>query len=160
MHVIWEESHVVIRCLQYVEADKAMKQHKPNSKECELESEFPATNFSRNETGGSLDAAERYRRSPAQDTVTSLNSTMISAGEGVVSHPRRTGDAAQDMLDLFLGPLLKKPQEEKKQFEFVLDDMKFSHKFKEQDQSDVVEEMVPLTKKKCSLKDKVAAFLD
>lgn len=141
---------------EYVKADKVMEQHKLNSKECELKSQFPATDFYRNEAGGSLNAAQSNRRLPAQDAVTSHKLTMISAGDGIVSNPSRTGDPAQDMLDLFLGPLLKKPLEEKKQFAFVTEDVKFVHEFKKQCQ----EEMVPLTKKKSSLKDKVAVFLD
>ena len=160
IYVMYEKSEVSIICLQYVEADKVMEQHKLNSRKCELESQSPAIDFSRNEAGSSLNAKQSNRILPTHDTVTYHSSTTISAGEGVVSNPSRTADPAQDMLDLFLGPLLKKPLEEKKQFEFVSEDVKFVHEYKKQCQNDVVEESVPLTKKKSSLKDKVAVFLD
>lgn len=156
---MYENSEVPIISFQYVEADKVMEQHKLNCRECELERQSQAIDFSRNEAGSSLKAEQSNRISPIHDTVTSHKSTMISVG-GVVSNPSRTGDPAQDMLDLFLGPLLKKPLEEKKQFEFVTENTKYVREFKNQCQNDVVEEMVPLTKKKSSLKDKVAVFLD
>ena len=63
------------------------------------------------------------------------------------------------MLDLFLGPLLKKPfEQENRSF---IKDMEFAYEFERQSQNTVVgEEIEPLMKKKSSLKDKVAMFLD
>ncbi|KAJ3682314.1 hypothetical protein LUZ60_014887 [Juncus effusus] len=74
----------------------------------------------------------------------------------------KTGDAAQDMLDLFLGPLLKNPGLNKEpSFESVepaCSTSLFERSERETYRGEKVDE--PLEKKKSSLKDKVALFLD
>ncbi|XP_062172753.1 uncharacterized protein LOC133878220 isoform X2 [Alnus glutinosa] len=86
-------------------------------------------------------------------------SSSRNSSEEIAIIDRTTVDPAQDMLDLFLGPLLKKPVvEEKKSF---VKDIAFAYEFERQTQNNVVgEEIEPLMKKKSSLKDKVAMFLD
>ncbi|KAI4357093.1 hypothetical protein L6164_001062 [Bauhinia variegata] len=72
-----------------------------------------------------------------------------------------TSDPAQDMLDLFLGPLLKKKPPEEEKREYFVEDFPFSHELARQGQDEIVgEEKGPLMKKKSSLKDKVATLLD
>ena len=76
-----------------------------------------------------------------------------------------TGNPVQDMLDLFLGPLLKKsalvkepliePLEEVCNFSLVETNEKAVYR----DEKKPVEERETLVKKKGSLKDKVAMFL-
>lgn len=83
-----------------------------------------------------------------EDGISSCNLTSVQS---------RTGDPAQDMLDLFLGPLLKKPRGDKeKKIEFTTND----EGLRQLSQNDVGEEMVSQMKSKSSLKDKVAMFLD
>ncbi|KAL2518575.1 Uncharacterized protein Adt_14822 [Abeliophyllum distichum] len=79
----------------------------------------------------------------------------------IVVEPNMSGDPTQDMLDLFLGPLLKRTREEEKNTNLITEEMSFAYEIKKQNRSVVVrEEQAPLTKKKSSLKDKVAMFLD
>lgn len=84
--------------------------------------------------------------------------------ENFATNIKRTGDAAQDMLDLFLGPLLKKPP--------AIEQENGAIKAKSMNVTDETdnkqarnremwrEGTLMLTKKKSSLKDKVAMFLD
>ncbi|KAK1408753.1 hypothetical protein QVD17_40779 [Tagetes erecta] len=70
-----------------------------------------------------------------------------------------TGDPAQDMLDLFLGPLLKKPIAKEKTSS--TNDIIVPNETKNQQHAAVVSNKpVTSTKKKCSLRDAVAMFLD
>lgn len=74
----------------------------------------------------------------------------------------RTEDPAQDMLDLFLGPLLKKSVSDDRRIKTIEEDRTFVREVKEQlhDNSIALADLVPLTKKKSSLKDKVAMLFD
>lgn len=72
----------------------------------------------------------------------------------------RTGDAAQDMLELFLGPLLKK--EAHKQQDIGIsktEGMIFVDESNEAHSQAVLTEKATVEKKKGSLKEKVAMFL-
>lgn len=71
-----------------------------------------------------------------------------------------TGDPAQDMLDLLLGPLLKKSI--RKEEDASIKDMILTHGVTNQQQHDAVVSNKPLnlTKKKSSLRDAVAMLLD
>lgn len=71
-----------------------------------------------------------------------------------------TGDPAQDMLDLFLGPLLKKPIA--KENTNSTNDIIIPHETKHQQHAAaavVSNKPVTLTKKKSSLRDAVAMLL-
>ncbi|XP_031475382.1 uncharacterized protein LOC116247363 [Nymphaea colorata] len=73
--------------------------------------------------------------------------------------PVITGNAAEDMLNIFLGPAVWKPREHKKLelAEYILQ----SHKLSENLNKGTVEgEEAPVMKKKGSLKEKIAMFLD
>ncbi|KAL2545678.1 uncharacterized protein Fot_14911 [Forsythia ovata] len=73
----------------------------------------------------------------------------------IVVEPNMSGDPTQDMLDLFLGPLLKRTREEEKNTNLITEEMSFAYEIKKQNRSVVVREVqAPLTKKKSSLKDK------
>lgn len=65
----------------------------------------------------------------------------------------------QDMLDLFLGPLLKKTHEEKR-VEMVREQMSLAHDLNKKTQSNPSEVQPLMVKKRSSLKDKVSLFLD
>lgn len=123
--------------------------------ESEVHNQNSATNdisASCNQTSATHDVIASYKSNSGS---TSIEENIINA--------RGTRDPAHDMLDLFLGPLLKKPVEEKKN-DFVIGDVAFSQEFRKigiQTKNDIArEEIVPLMKKKSSLKDKVAMFLD
>ncbi|KAJ4835738.1 hypothetical protein Tsubulata_031694 [Turnera subulata] len=94
------------------------------------------------------------------------SSDSSKGGEGggcLVGEGRRTGDPAQDMLDLLLGPLLNKPVEEGKRTDLDIEDDASFFEFRNLRQNNLVlEEKVPLVvvKKKTSLKDKVSLLLD
>ncbi|CAK9162785.1 unnamed protein product [Ilex paraguariensis] len=80
---------------------------------------------------------------------------------GKATSPNLTGNPTQDMLDLFLGPLLKKPPDKEKEVGLIREDMTFANELRKHSQNLLLgEEPVPLTKKKSSLKDKVAMFFD
>ncbi|GAA0138243.1 hypothetical protein LIER_34905 [Lithospermum erythrorhizon] len=83
---------------------------------------------------------DNTREEARPDGVLNENVTVIK--------PIMTGDPTQDMLDLFLGHLLKRPQEEEKKMDISLAVPR---------EEPVA---VPFTKKKSSLKDKVAMFFD
>lgn len=87
--------------------------------------------------------------------------SRVSKTKEIIVEPNMSGDPTQDMLDLFLGPLLKRTQEEEKKTNLISEEMSFAYEIKKQKHSVVVrEEHAPLTKKKSSLKEKVAMFLD
>ncbi|KAI6676785.1 hypothetical protein NL676_037581 [Syzygium grande] len=89
---------------------------------------------------------------------TKNNSAGVPTGEETVVGIKRTGDPAQDMLDLFLGPWLRKPVEEEKMSQFVVDEVIPMQDQEKQSHSVVIVEAVSPLKKKSSLKDKVAMF--
>lgn len=74
---------------------------------------------------------------------------------------KMTGDVAQDMLNIFLGPLLSKPAVYERKPEVIESiAMNVNHAPQKKDlHSEVQRQGGPVTKKKSSLKDKVALFL-
>ena len=153
--------------MQYVRANKNMEQEQEAKGKYDSRSRLRTTVSSRNESEDcnrssvTDDSSASYNQTTTNNGVNSsykLNST--STEKIVIS---TTGDPAHDMLDLFLGPLLKKPVEEKKN-NFMLGDVAISQevgKFGIESKKNIArEEIVPLMKKKSSLKDKVAMFLD
>lgn len=74
----------------------------------------------------------------------------------------QTGDPAQDMLDLLLGPLLKKPKsEEHETATFAKEHIALSYTIKPSTtRKEIWKNDAVLTKKKSSLRDKVAMLLD
>lgn len=75
---------------------------------------------------------------------------------------KRTGDTAQDMLDLFLGPLLRKPPSKEREYGPVESErlLSIQNSDKQVRNSLLLNEEAPVMKKKTSLKDKVAMFLE
>lgn len=147
---------------EFVKDDDDIVQRRPSS-EHKVESQSATIAFSRNEQGGSFNAHESNRRpSPHKETVSSRNSAeILTCDRVVVNPPSMTGDPTTDMLNLFLGPLLKKPHDEESKAKSITQDMAFYHEYRKSTQEvGFAKPPVPLTKKKSSLKDKVAAFLD
>lgn len=124
--------------------------------------------ISKNESGSSLQATGNVQQ---MSTCTSTESSPDLVGtereerenlsSGVTITSSRTGDPAQDMLELLLGPLLKKPQTGERTLDTLRKDMTIAPDFNKDITSQVcAEQEVPMTKKKSSLKDKVSMFLE
>ncbi|XP_052204145.1 uncharacterized protein LOC127809423 [Diospyros lotus] len=147
---------------EYVRTDEHMEQPRLPLREEELEKRVADTALSANGSAGLPDAPQSNERSPKDKEVMSvLNSSEPLASGAIEANLNRTGDPAQDMLDLFLGPLLKKPPAEENKFEIFKAEMTFAFQSKKQRENNTTtEEVVPLTKKKSSLRDKVSMFLD
>ncbi|XP_072957118.1 uncharacterized protein [Typha angustifolia] len=154
---------------EYVNADRE-KQHK-FSTIIENQSEPHASSSSASsrinlegpvKAVGSAKALSRcttQSRSPLMDSEGNKNKSPST--ELCSTNITRTGDAAQYMLDLFLGPLLNKPPAREEEHDAV--DTISMTKTHVIDRKDVHREgwreEEPLMKKKSSLKDKVALFL-
>ncbi|KVH95713.1 hypothetical protein Ccrd_002171 [Cynara cardunculus var. scolymus] len=97
--------------------------------------------------------------SPLKEETASRHDSIENTSKVALADSRMTGDPAQDMLDLFLGPLLKKPIG--KEETISIKDMIFPHEVKNQQNDAVISDKpVTLTKKKSSLRDAVAMLLD
>lgn len=101
--------------------------------------------------GCSSDQSESGRKAKESPTTKNIDVNVV-----------RTGDTAQDMLDLFLGPLLKKLPAEEPQFRITkAESFCLVPESKKQVRSmPEGNEDAPLTKKKSSFKDKVSVFLN
>ncbi|PHT54064.1 hypothetical protein CQW23_08526 [Capsicum baccatum] len=108
---------------------------------------------------GSLSCIEVDNQPLRRDT----NSDGISIQERTLEDAppelNMSDNPTQDMLDLFLGPLLKKTREEKR-VELVREEMTLARDLNEKARNDPSEDRPVLVKKKSSLKDKVSLFLD
>ncbi|KAH0757038.1 hypothetical protein KY290_020531 [Solanum tuberosum] len=91
---------------------------------------------------------------PTEDAISmSIGSLNASPKLNMSENP------TQDMLDLFLGPLLKKTHEEKR-VELVREEMSLARDLNKKTRSNPSEDRPVMVKKKSSLKDKVSLFLD
>nr|XP_029117393.1 uncharacterized protein LOC105034259 isoform X2 [Elaeis guineensis] len=97
-------------------------------------------------------------------TDTERNKEKRLGGENFATNITRTGDTVQDMLDLFIGPLLQKPSAiEQENGTIKTESMNITVETDKQARSRELwreEGTLVLTKKKSSFKDKVAMFLD
>lgn len=152
-----------------VETSKKKECQQKRTSEPKSESQFQSRPIlSENELGGSLQPSGSVHEMSTGATTECISYLIENerdekeslAGRDAIA-VNRTGDPAQDMLNLFLGPLLKKPQKEEKTLDLLSVNMKIHCNFDKHGESGVaVEHQAPLTKKKSSLKDKVAMFLD
>ncbi|KAI4357081.1 hypothetical protein L6164_001052 [Bauhinia variegata] len=142
---------------EYVKISMRKEQQEVPGRQCESVKQVPATSESRSTNDLNIE----NERSPAHAKPAVDHYTPTTASEIIPTSTCQTGDPAQDMLDLFLGPLLKKkPLEEEKRESFV-EDFSFTHELARQGQDEIVgEEKGPLMKKKSSLKDKVETLLE
>ncbi|KAK1385348.1 hypothetical protein POM88_023083 [Heracleum sosnowskyi] len=133
---------------EFVKDEKDGGQQKKSDAEQTVHKQCAPTAISRNEPAHSVIASEAVKRLPHEETASCHN---VSS----------TGDPAQDMLDLLLGPLLTQPPKEEKKADIITDEMVIAHQLKKQNQKvHINDAAIPLAKKKTSLKDKVAMFLD
>ncbi|THU69318.1 hypothetical protein C4D60_Mb08t13170 [Musa balbisiana] len=136
-----------------VNADRQKQHGRSTAKEPRSE---PCSSDSSVVIGG---AGPRQTACPRQ----ALSRCTKTSGPNFPEATPRTGDAAQDMLDLLLGPLLKKPTSEEHENRTVATEtMNLTHKPSEPSTTskEIWKEEVLLTKRKSSLKDKVAMLLD
>ncbi|KAK1552440.1 hypothetical protein Q3G72_017052 [Acer saccharum] len=146
---------------EYVEADAVTDEVQSSTTHFESQNQLLTTIAIEKDSKGSFAAPNNsVRTSPTHPTTASCNSALSLTGEKCLLSAATTGDPAQYMLDLFLGPLLKKPIQQEKKTEFTANDMVYSNKLQKLSQSDVREEIVYPMKTKSSLKDKVAMLLD
>ncbi|XP_027356214.1 uncharacterized protein LOC113865694 isoform X2 [Abrus precatorius] len=141
---------------EYVKDYENKERVETSGGQCESKWEFQVTN----ETGTSLD-------SPCENKISSscgregLTNSTSTTGKLIATSTSQSGHPAQDMLDLFLGPLLRKTLEKEEESKSVVKNLQITHEFPRQSQDESArEEVVPLMKKKNTLKDKVAMFLD
>jgi len=140
--------------VQFVANDKSdIDQQKPSEGQCKSKSKSSYTSSSVTTT--SLVVPQDTRSPMREETASHHNSIKNTTLADSIS----TGDPAQDMLDLFLGPLLKKPI--RKEENVSSKDIILPHKVKNQQNDAVISDKpVTLTKKKSSLRDAVAMLLD
>ncbi|KAE9453073.1 hypothetical protein C3L33_15029, partial [Rhododendron williamsianum] len=112
---------------RYIATDKHTEQQQSLHTEQDAERRLSAISFSGKESGGLPSAPHSSWKSPRHEEMVSVhNSVGTSAGEGTVVNLCSTGDPAQDMLDLLLGPLLKKPAREENKIGLIKEDMTFA----------------------------------
>ncbi|XP_068333718.1 uncharacterized protein [Pyrus communis] len=158
---------LVIIAEEYIEADRIMKREELSNQERESDRRLVERVCSGNVFEDSVDAQKGNQGSLIPDTTTSKPNGSLTSTEMNLNSSGRD-DPAQDMLDLFLGPLLKKTveketKEKDRKAQMLTENMTFSQEFKRQSESSVIREEIPpapIVKKKSSLRDKVAMFLD
>lgn len=109
-----------------------------------------------------VDALSSEPKPPPTSICMSESSRETVTKEEIVVPLESTGDPAQDMLNLLLGPLLNKRvnEEKKKNEELLTNRLVFSEEVKPSQAANVVGNAIPQSKKKTSLKDKIAMFLE
>lgn len=157
--------------MQYINADKEKQHGNSIARESNSEKHPSSLSASSNvDAGRPLQVAGSGKilskctttRSGSFLTNTEWNKEKSTGVENLATNTRRTGDAAQDMLDLFLGPLLKKPPNNEQEIGAGKTESMIitNESIKQATSREMWREEATLTKKKSSLKDKVAMFLD
>ncbi|KAL2329100.1 hypothetical protein Fmac_022527 [Flemingia macrophylla] len=140
---------------QYVKDYENKDRKEISSRQCESKWQFQVAN----ETATTLDFPCENKNSSRSGRKNLSNSTSTT-DELIATSTSQTGDPAQDMLDLFLGPLLRKTLEKEKS-KSIVENIEIAHEFTRQSSDELArQEIVPLMKKRNTLKDKVAMFLD
>lgn len=122
------------------------------------------------EAGNSIDVQENKRESETEDIISSSDATtrnVYVTSEGSDCNLIMSGDPTQGMLDLLLGPSLKKAEEKGKRkvdLNNEMDTINFEMKRQKQDMGAGLGQeqttAIVTMKKKTSLRDQVAMFLD
>lgn len=144
---------------EYVNADKDMELQKAENVGYGTETR-PTTNY---KTGLEEDLTPLLEsRNTATDKPLPTTRPLMepSFGGASIINLGKTGDPVRDMLDLFLGPLLKTTEEAERKIDAMNEEIILDHECSKRSQNDTVAEMASLTKKKSSLKDKIAMLLD
>lgn len=143
---------------EFVANDKSdIGQQKPSEGRCKSKSKSSCNSSSVTRT--SLGVPQDTRSPVQEETASHHDSIENTSKVTLAADSRLTGDPAQDMLNLFLGPLLKKPIA--KEETISIKNIILPHEVKNQHHDTVISDKpVTLTKKKSSLRDAVAMLLD
>ncbi|KAK1320136.1 hypothetical protein QJS10_CPA03g02542 [Acorus calamus] len=168
------ESSISMGCkTKYVKADEE-KRHQQKDTTCHKSKPvFPITSvLDKIRLGGSIQE-EKSLSGPSRCTTvihggpaeTSVKEHENPPSPVASSNPSKTGDAAQDMLDLLLGPLLKKPPVNEAKPKSLTEDIRLECELNSKRVIQSVdlgrEQLVAAPKKKkSSLKEQIAVFLD
>ncbi|MED6172718.1 hypothetical protein PIB30_052630 [Stylosanthes scabra] len=140
-------------CMQYIKEHEHKKRKEKPDRQCESKSQFPT----KSESGAALDSCCKNTKPPSSSRETLHGST--GPGELTTAGTFQQANPAKEFLELYFGHKLVEKEEE--QNSSVVHNLEFTHEVTKQSQDDHVgEEVVPLTKKKTTMKDKVAMFLD
>lgn len=159
--------------VQYVNADKEKQNEQLIIRESNLKAHPSSLSASSNIDAGRPIQSAGSGKILFKCTTTSSSAYLTNTERNIEKSPGvgnfatnipRTGDTVQDMLDLFIGPLLKKPLAiEQENGAINTESMNITNETDKQDRSRELwreEGTLILTKKKSSFKDKVAMFLD
>ncbi|GMH07082.1 hypothetical protein Nepgr_008922 [Nepenthes gracilis] len=146
---------------EFVNAGKDKEQQLSSCTTCESESQPPLTILSKNESGNDPNAVKGDGMS-LKDASAASDSEIIESlpNEGSIISSSKTGDPAQDMLDLFLGPLLKRPKQVERKAEVLTERILLDYELSKLSQDSAVGNAAPPTKKKGSLKNEIAMLLN
>ncbi|KAK1297766.1 hypothetical protein QJS10_CPB15g00092 [Acorus calamus] len=157
---------------EYVKADEE-KQHQQEDTTCHKSKPvFPITSvLDKIRLGGSIQE-DKSLSGPSRCTTVIHGGPAETSGKEhenpsspvASSNPSKTGNAAQDMLDLLLGPLLKKPPVNEAKPKSLTEDIRLECELNSKRVIQSVdlgrEQLVAAPKKKSSLKEQIALFLD
>ncbi|KAK9663862.1 hypothetical protein RND81_14G003400 [Saponaria officinalis] len=140
---------------EYVKAD--LKETRKRQFESEMGSSIAEVESVKDLTAH-MEDKKSHTYKPLSDESTS---TDLLFGDGSTICPIYTGDLARDMLEVLLGGLLKKSEVEvESENDAITKNIMLNHDLCERSQNNAVAEVVPVTKKKASFKDKVAMLLE
>jgi len=93
--------NIFVICVQYVKDYEDKELQETSSRQCEPKWQFPATA----EAGTTLDSLRENKKPSCSVREALYNSS--TTGEVIPTSTSQIGHPAQDMLDVFLGPLLR-----------------------------------------------------
>ncbi|MED6170024.1 hypothetical protein PIB30_026739 [Stylosanthes scabra] len=138
---------------EYVKEHEYKKRQEKPDRQCESKSQFST----KSEPSTALDSCCKNTKPPSSSRETLHGSAR--PGEVVTAGNFKQANPAIEFLELYFGHRPLEKEEERNSS--VVHNLEFTHEVTRQSQDDHVgEEVVPLTKKKSTLKDKVAMFLD
>lgn len=141
---------------EYIDADKKKEVQRSSLAECESERLLRSISFE--------DKTTLKDNTPSSVTTFEASSSDLvefqpSEGGGDVISFSETGDIAQDMIELLLGPIFKRCSKVKPNPEPVTWNVTIEYSSSNQTRDELIGDAVPLARKKGSLKDKVALML-
>ncbi|KAL2938895.1 Uncharacterized protein RDABS01_022344 [Bienertia sinuspersici] len=146
---------------EYVKADREKEFQKSKNLETEpvkkVKKPLPRAESS---VGSEKDlTSHSVTRVTDQPLLSDSSSTKPLAVEGSIIDQSITFDPARDMLELFLGPLLRKTKEGEMKMDSITEKTKLDYEFSNRSENDN-DKGAPEMKKKFSLKDNVGKLLD
>jgi len=147
--------------LQYINAEKEKELQKLQN--VTFESKVEPLPAAASKIWSEKDLTTNVENTPSfTDKLLSADSSVMkpSLNGGSVANPVSTGDPARDMLDLFLGPLLKTSGEVEREADTMTEKLRLDHELTRRSRNDTVVEAAPVTKEKSSVRDKVTMLFD